>query len=206
MDARKLKTRSKRLSWLLRHGAGEVGLDMDSAGWVSIEEVLAHERIDRRTLELIVRSNTKNRIQLRGERVRACQGHSTVGMPITLEGLESSWALYDRGPHVWHGTLLTALPSIRREGIVAQSRTHVHMAKDPSSKVGKRSMVQAVLAVSVDRMKQADRSLWEAPNGVILARWVPPECIDGALPVGQKAQSRASAHNGPFVWLQTQAS
>ena len=81
--------RSKRLSWLLRHGAREVGLPMDAAGWVSVPEVLRALSITRAQLEHAVATNRKRRLQLDGERVRACQGHSADGTPVTLEALEA---------------------------------------------------------------------------------------------------------------------
>ena len=77
--------RSKKLSWLLRHGAREVGLPMDAAGWVSVPEVLRALSITRAQLEHAVATNRKRRLQLDGERVRACQGHSADGTPVTLD-------------------------------------------------------------------------------------------------------------------------
>jgi hypothetical protein len=37
-----LKHLSRRMSSLLRHRAGEVGLRMDAAGWVELDELIAH--------------------------------------------------------------------------------------------------------------------------------------------------------------------
>ena len=37
-----LKDLSHRMSALLRHRAGEVGLRMDAAGWVELDELIAH--------------------------------------------------------------------------------------------------------------------------------------------------------------------
>src|SRR5258706_432319 len=42
---------SKKLSWLLRHGAGETGIDMDAAGWVAITDVLRTLHMGRAALE-----------------------------------------------------------------------------------------------------------------------------------------------------------
>ena len=58
--------RSKKLSWLLRHGAREVGLPMDAAGWVSVPEVLRALSITRAQLEHAVATNRKRRLQLDG--------------------------------------------------------------------------------------------------------------------------------------------
>lgn len=66
---------SKKLSWLLHFGANEAGLKMDAAGWVELPEVLRAARLDGDLLDEIVRLNNKQRFQLDGPRIRACQGH-----------------------------------------------------------------------------------------------------------------------------------
>ncbi|MBI2706205.1 MAG: RNA 2'-phosphotransferase [Actinobacteria bacterium] len=85
--------RSKQLSWLLRHSANEAGLSMDEAGWADVEEVLVVLDMTRANLLDAVETNDKGRAQLDGARIRACQGHSLVGMPVTQDALERSWTV-----------------------------------------------------------------------------------------------------------------
>ena len=94
------KELSKTLSWLLRHGANEAGVPMDEAGWVPITDVLRYMRISQGTLDEVVETNNKNRLECKGDRIRACQGHSTENMPVTLEALETAHikAIVDRVP------------------------------------------------------------------------------------------------------------
>ncbi|MEV6281975.1 tRNA 2'-phosphotransferase [Kribbella sp. NPDC051770] len=163
---------SKRLSWLLRHGAGEKGLLMTPDGWSSIEDVLALLGIDRSALDLAVARNDKNRLQVDGALIRACQGHSLAGMPVTVEALESSWQrVHPAGP-LWHGTTPAALPAIRRTGLLAGRRTHVHLAPSADSHVGKRFTAAVLLKID-----PTDLVIFEAPNGVLLTRHVPPAAI-----------------------------
>jgi putative RNA 2'-phosphotransferase len=129
MHPKEMKRLSHALSALLRHGAGESRLAMAAAGWARIDDVLAKTRATREALDAVVRENNKSRLEVRGERVRACQGHSLAGMPVTLEALEASWTLDLRDAPVWHGTSVAAAASIAREGIVAGERTHVHLAR-----------------------------------------------------------------------------
>ena len=68
MNPNTLKKRSKRLSWLLRHGAIEAGLPMDEAGFARIEDVLRVGRLSRAQLDAIVALNDKQRLEVRGER------------------------------------------------------------------------------------------------------------------------------------------
>lgn len=183
---------SHKLSWLLRHGALEAGLDMDAAGWASIADVLRTLGMSRATLEGAVRENDKARFEVRGGRIRACQGHSCDGVPVTLDALEASWERYGEDGPVWHGTRIAAVAGIAREGIVAGQRTHVHLAEAIDSTVGKRANVDVMLEVSPARLHAEGIGVFVSPNGVILARWVPPAAIVGLRPMTERAARQAA--------------
>lgn len=182
---------SHKLSWLLRHGAHEAGLDMDAAGWADLGDVLRVLGMSRATLEQAVRENNKARYEVRGGRIRACQGHSLAGMPVTPEALEASWERWTGDGPVWHGTRIAAVASIAREGILAGERTHVHLAEAIDSTVGKRANVDVMLEVSPARLAAAGIGLFVSPNGVILARRVPPSAIVGLRPMTDRAEQKA---------------
>jgi len=182
---------SHRLSWLLRHGAIEAGLAMDAAGWAAIDDVLRAVGVSREALDAVVRDNNKSRYELRGERIRACQGHSPKGTPVTLEALEASWSVDLRVEPVWHGTRLDAVPAIAAEGLIPGERTHVHLAEATDSKVGKRANVDVLLCVDPARLRAAGVTLFQSPNGVILARAVPPGCITDLRAETRRARAEA---------------
>jgi putative RNA 2'-phosphotransferase len=184
---------SKKLSWLLRHGAGETGIEMDAAGWVSIADVLRVLHMGRAALEDAVENNNKSRLEVRGARIRACQGHSLAGMPVTQEALEASWELVDGADPVWHGTRIAAISGIAREGILPGQRTHVHLAEAIDSTVGKRAGVDLMLEVSPARLQARGILLHRSPNGVILARTVPADCIVGLEPMIDRAARQAAS-------------
>ena len=179
---------SKKLSWLLRHGATEAGIAMDAAGWVAVDDVLRLLKLKDDELEEIIRTNRKRRIQREGDRVRACQGHSD-GVPVTQEALEASWSTYS-SELAWHGTHVEAVESIATQGILAQARTHVHLAAALDSIVGKRANVHVMLGVSTERLRQRDLGVFEAPNGVVLVREVPAECIVELRAQTKRARAR----------------
>jgi putative RNA 2'-phosphotransferase len=171
---------SKYLSWLLRHGALEEGLDMDPAGWASVSDVLELSGMDRATLERVVAQNNKQRLQLQGDRIRATQGHSLAGTPVTREALEASWARVEgRTDPLWHGTRRALLEAIAREGLQPMERTHVHLAGGRADKVGKRHEVEVLVAVDPVRLAERGLHLFQSDNGVFLVREVPPDCIAG---------------------------
>jgi len=184
------KNASKQLSWLLRHGAGEVGLEMDGAGWAEIADVLRALDLSRAALMEAALHNDKGRLQISGGRVRACQGHSLAGMPVTLDALEASWAVHEGDAPVWHGTRVAALAGIAREGILPGARTHVHLAEAIDSVVGKRAAVDVMLEVAPERLRERGMGLFRSPNGVVLARHVPVEAIAGVVPMVEKVRRR----------------
>jgi putative RNA 2'-phosphotransferase len=163
---------SRALSKLLRHTAGERGLTMSADGWAPIADVLRVLELSRERLDLAVRENDKQRLQVDGERIRACQGHSAEGMPVTREALENSWERVHPADLLWHGTNRAALPGIEREGLHAGRRTHVHLAPARDSHVGRRTSVEVLLGVDC-----TDLAVYRAPNGVLLTREVPPDAI-----------------------------
>jgi putative RNA 2'-phosphotransferase len=188
MNPKEITRLSHALSALLRHGAGERGLPMDAAGWAPIEAVLAAVRTTREALDAVVRENNKSRLEVASGRVRACQGHSLAGMPVTLEALEASWALDPRDEPVWHGTHVGAVASIAREGILPGERTHVHLAAETDSKVGKRAGVDVMLRVDPALLRAEGVGLYRSGNGVLLARRVPASCIAGLRAETRKAR------------------
>lgn len=181
---------SKRLSWLLRHGAGEAGLDMDAAGWTPVAQVLTALKISHADLEEAVRRNDKGRLQLVGDRVRACQGPSLEGMPVTRAALEATWVMVTPSRSLWHGTSVASVAGIAAGGLLPGRRSHVHLAADADARVGKRARVDLLLEVSPRELAEHGLHIFQAPNGVLLVRHVPVTCIvavRAANPAGQRA-------------------
>ncbi|MEU4394721.1 RNA 2'-phosphotransferase [Kribbella sp. NPDC023855] len=169
---------SRQLSRLLRHTAGVRGLAMTADGWALIEDVCELLQMDRTALAAAVEHNDKARLQVDGDRIRACQGHSVEGMPVTREALENSWQQVTPTELLWHGTNLAALDFILAAGLHPGRRTHVHLAPTQNSPVGRRSRVEVLLGIDPARLGQP---VFEAPNGVLLVRSVPAVAISQVL-------------------------
>lgn len=187
MATRATVKNSKRLSWLLRHGAIESGLAMDAAGWADVEDVLVSLQMSARDLEDAVANNDKGRIERDADRLRACQGHSLAGTPVTREALEDSWVEVAQGDTLFHGTRVDALPSIGAGGLLPGARSHVHLAAARDSKVGKRSGVSVLIRISGARLRDCGRRVFKSPNGVLLVRDVPPEAFVDVELLGRAA-------------------
>jgi putative RNA 2'-phosphotransferase len=183
---------------------------MTSDGWSSVADVCALLRLDRTTLLLAVEHNDKARLQLDGDLIRAGQGHSREGMPVTLDALERSWQRVEPDHLLWHGTSVAAIDGIARTGLEPGRRTHVHLAPAADSHVGRRSAVDLLLGIDPAALKEEGLVVFQAPNGVLLARYVPVSCIRrvdavsvaGAAGAGG-GPARARGRRGPpgrLVW------
>ncbi len=186
---RKLVKQSKKLSWLLRHAGPSEGLEMDPAGWVPVAQVLSRLSMSPSRLQEIVRTNNKRRLQMIDGKIRACQGHSTDCRAVTVDALEASWRRLPGDGPIYHGTRVDVLEAIAREGIRPIARTHVHCAPALKSVVGKRAQVAVMLELSVPRLREAGFEVYEAPNGVILVRHVPPGCVVGVQAISKRARA-----------------
>lgn len=160
------------MSRLLRHAAGERGLAMSADGWAAIADVQQLLGMERGDLDRAVEANDKQRLQVDGDRIRACQGHSLAGMPVTREALENSWERVYPDQLLWHGTTQGVVAVIQRDGLKPGRRTHVHLAADQRP----RTRVDVLL-----RVDPVNLAVYRAPNGVLLVREVPPDAIVDAV-------------------------
>jgi putative RNA 2'-phosphotransferase len=173
MDQSRLVRLSKRMSKVLRHDPGRVGLRLDPAGWVPVDEFLAALGIDRSALDEVVAGNDKRRFAVETgpdgvDRVRANQGHSieidlglTPTVPPTL---------------LFHGTGTVAAESIRETGLHRGGRHHVHLAADTATayRVGSRRGGRVVVfTVLAEAMAADGYDFFRSDNGVWLTDEVP---------------------------------
>jgi putative RNA 2'-phosphotransferase len=163
---------SKFLSYVLRHHPEAIEVELDEQGWVPVDTLLsklaAHGRtVTRAELEEIVRTSDKQRFALDGERIRANQGHS-VAVDLALTQREPPERLY-------HGTVDRFLESIRREGLVKGSRTHVHLSSERETAriVAARRGRPVILTIDARAMHAEGRVFFLSENGVWLTEHVP---------------------------------
>ena len=164
------------LSLVLRHDPGAAGISLDEHGWADVEALLAGvsrtgRRIDRETLERIVRENSKQRYAFNGDhtKIRANQGHS---LPVDVELKRAQPPRY-----LYHGTASRFLPGIRREGIRRMNRQYVHLSGDreTAEAVGRRHGQAAVITIDAQAMARDGIAFYRSENGVWLCGAVPPD-------------------------------
>jgi len=169
---------SKFLSLILRHEPEQVGLQLDEAGWVAVDELLqAVNRhgisLAREQLDHIVATSEKKRFAFSddGLRIRANQGHSVE--------VELGYAPATPPDLLYHGTPEKFVATIRREGLLKMQRHHVHLSADKATtlKVGARRGRPVLLTIRAGDMHPAGHVFYRSANNVWLVDHVPPEFI-----------------------------
>ncbi|XP_015127456.1 tRNA 2'-phosphotransferase 1 [Diachasma alloeum] len=161
---------SKRLSYLLRHGAIREGLDINPDGFVSLVEVL-QKLPDCTTADIrrVVSTNSKNRFTLvededRGLQIKANQGHSLPSVNrLSLK------PLINPNFQIIHGTYLRNWNIIKTQGLSRMKRNHIHFSKDLNFTCGLRRTAEVFIFINYSQSIENGIEFFESENGVILS-------------------------------------
>ena len=173
---------SKLLSFVLRHGASELGIEMGQDGFVKLSELLCHSRFrhfNESQVLNVVRECPKQRfyIEIRNNEVfiRANQGHS-MNLEIDMVRVLDA----DSIPIIVHGTSKSAWSIIQTCGLSKMKRQHIHFATglfaDPQVKSGIRRNCEILIYINAAKAMEDGIVFVKSHNGVILT-----EGIDGIL-------------------------
>lgn len=171
--------KSKFLSLILRHEPKRVGLELDSAGWIGVSQLL--EAVNEHGVSLtldelrhIVATSDKKRFAFSedGLRIRASQGHS-VEVDLKYPQQTPPELLY-------HGTATRFLGAIRQHGLQKMQRHDVHLSAETrvTLQVGGRHGKPVLLTIRAGDMHRAGFVFRCSANGVWLVDHVPPQFIE----------------------------
>lgn len=180
MQEGQLKNYSKFMSLVLRHDPGKIGIELDDAGWTSVDGLLRQAKTHRRAkgltreiLQLVVDTNDKKRFEFSddGLRIRARQGHS-VQVELGDEPQEPPECLY-------HGTPEKFVVAIRSGGLLKMSRHAVHLSPDyeTATRVGSRRGKPVIIKVRALVMHQDGYEFRLTGNGVWYTDHVPTDYL-----------------------------
>ncbi|KAG2122627.1 KptA family-domain-containing protein [Suillus cothurnatus] len=175
---------SKSLSWLLRHGAKNAGLDMRDDGYAKVSDVLSNPMfrdINFSQLQEIVSKDQKQRFHLLTEPrssdspsdiwwIRANQGHSLKTVTLDMQPITSALDI----PMAVHGTTLSAWESIATHGLSKMKRNHIHLAQGFREIMWNliymrmRNSSQILIFVDVQKALDAGVLFYLSANGVVL--------------------------------------
>ena len=179
MTDKEIVRTSKFLSLILRHEPQQIGLTLDNADWVSVDELL--KAVNRHGVSLtldqlqhIVATSDKKRFAFSddGRRIRASQGHS-LAVDLQYQAQTPPEFLY-------HGTATRFLPGIRRDGLQRMQRHDVHLSAETkvTVQVGARHGKPVLLIIRAGDMHRAGHVFRCSANGVWLVNHVPNEFIE----------------------------
>ncbi|KAH8319477.1 hypothetical protein KR067_010822 [Drosophila pandora] len=179
---------SKKLTWLLRHGAKSEGIPIQADGFVNVSDLANHPQFKCFTLEKLqemTSADAKQRFTLRWNEkksiheIRANQGHSLDVLEGDSEGLERITQA-SQAPQAVHGTYYRYWDRIKTQGLKKMNRNHVHFAssdKINSILSGFRSDCQILIYLNVEKILADKIPIFVSSNKVILCAG-----IEGAIP------------------------
>lgn len=168
------------MTYILRHKPQDIGIAMDTQGWVSIHDFLEkasykNKPITRDQLLAEVVEDEKGRFQLNAAqtRIRCVQGHSVENVIMNLE----PYTLIT--DPVYHGTAEKNVASILAQGLLKGKRKHVHISANVATakQVGQRHGSPVVFEIDTYAMITHGYKFYRAENGVILTDHVPSRYI-----------------------------
>lgn len=168
------------MSSLLRHNAVDEGIEITSAGWVALDDLIkwlnkkGHNKIDLETIQEIVDSNNKKRFELEKHGhhyvVRATQGHTMK--EVKTEDLLTKIEDPEAYPVVIHGTFGKFWPLIKKEGLKRMARNHIHFApglpKEEGVISGMRSSCEIIIEIDLLMAIKDGIEFYISSNNVIL--------------------------------------
>lgn len=170
---------SRALAHALRHAPQRYDLDVDEAGWASIDDLLhalkkerAWKNIKRADLEDMIAKSAKTRYEISGDRIRALNGPSLPD-PLVKRGERPPLVLY-------HGTDPESAARIRVEGLSCMERRPVHLATTPEEALEASRLKgenPIILNIQAHRAYECGISFYRTNDHIWLADKVPPEYI-----------------------------
>ena len=171
---------SRIVSHALRHEPWIYELELDAAGWVTVESLLtslhslkpewSHLAIEH--LEKMIVKSSKKRHELSNGKIRALYGHSIPGK-LKKEPAEPPEILY-------HGTAPETAALIYQEGLKPMGRQYVHwgIQKETAKKVGlRKSKTPVILMINAKQAYQIGVSFYEGNDKIWLSDEISPEFI-----------------------------
>lgn len=135
LNKQNMRKYSKKLAYILRHGAEAQGLNMRTDGYVKLENLLRmkdFKHLNFQIIEQIVHQNDKQRFSMKPIEhhwfIRANQGHS-------IKSIKSDHLLHEikmneihKYPVCCHGTYKKYWDSIKKEGLKTMKRNNIHFS------------------------------------------------------------------------------
>jgi len=164
---------SKTLSYILRHKPENFNVILDKNGYALVSNILDVLELTLPELKEIVNSDTKKRYSFSDDffKIRANQGHS-IKVDLNLKKIVPPIILY-------HGTNISAIQKIKKEGLKKMNRHHVHLTDNinTAKATGGRRGSPIILQIDCKEMLKDKINFYLSENFVYLVDEVPTKYI-----------------------------
>ena len=169
----------RTISHALRHEPEVYGLVIDSAGWLSLADLVnaladhGWADVSEHSISDMVNNAKKKRHEIADGKIRAYYGH-TIDEHIVRLSETPPTALY-------HGTLAENLHKIKVDGLLPMQRNYVHLAEtemDAKAVSDRRRGDSVLLSIRAKDAFENGLEFYKEQNGIWLVRAVPAEFIE----------------------------
>ncbi|MFH5800623.1 RNA 2'-phosphotransferase [Haladaptatus sp. CMAA 1911] len=169
---------SKFMSGVLRHFPADVGLTLNTRGWVDYDEFVdavtdKYPWARPQQVAAVVATDSKGRFERRDDRIRAVYGHS---VDVSVESTTT-----DVPNRLYHGTAPRNLDGIAEEGLKPMGRQQVHLSKTPREALavgGRHADEPVVLVIDSETMTRDGFEIDKRGHDTYTVDAVPPEYIE----------------------------
>jgi len=161
------------MSLLLRHKPEKEDLNLDSQGYVLVDELINKLEITITDLKWIIDNNDKKRFSFNADEtmIRAAQGHS-IDVDLKMKRILPPDLLY-------HGTTIANAEKIHKSGLNKMNRNHVHLTdnRETAYSVGMRyaKYQNKIWMITIDakQLNKDGYEFYKSENGIYLTEEVP---------------------------------
>ena len=190
LDETKTEQLGRLVAGCLRHFPGDLGLVMDGQGWVdltSLGQVVAsrHRWAGKELVIALVQSDSKQRYEIAGDRVRARYGHS---VDVELDHPENKL------PRLYYGASEEEADRILEIGIKPASQKYVHLSTTAEKawhvatfRTGNPRVIQAEAAAA----QQAGVKMMTVNDDIVISDMIPARFLSilAARDIARKEKS-----------------
>jgi putative RNA 2'-phosphotransferase len=193
LDEAKTEQLGRLVAGALRHFPDDLGLTMDSSGWVDLSSLGAvvqsrHRWANKNLVIGLVQSDPKKRYEINSGRIRARYGHS---VRVDLDHPENEL------PKLYYGASEEEADRILEIGLKPASQRYIHLSTTPEKawhvatfRTGNPRVIQADAASA----QKAGVKMMAVNDDIVISDMIPPEYLSmfpsRDIPKPEQAQSR----------------
>lgn len=181
LDEAKTETLGRLVAGGLRHFPGDLGLAMDSRGWVSLTKLgevvkSRHRWAGKEVVIALVASDPKQRYEIDDDRIRARYGHS---VDVELDHPENTI------PRLYYGASEEEADRLLEIGLKSASQRYVHLSTTPekawhvaSFRTGNPKIIQTDAAAA----QGAGVKMMTVNEDIVISEMIPPRFLSIIAP------------------------